>query len=239
MSSKKIHHYIKEMTHGKGFFIYYLLLSGGFFCLLILSIIIFPSDYSILDDTISTLGSRKSNPSGWILFISAMIYLSLMLVPFFLAVTLELGAINKYLAFFEFSFGIIACIGLIIIGIFQEETTTIKIHHIGAYLALGGFFLSSIFKWINLDKYIRGFPKKGKARTFMLFRAGLVLFVFAAGGLITQVVLDTTTNAISYSGYRDLPVIGKLLGFPFWEWMFFFLLIVEKTTTALIFSFGP
>lgn len=213
---------------------YFVIIAGFYWLMLLLANIFFPSSYTILDNSISTLGRQDHNPlPGWIFFSMGFWIMSLAILPYHLTVTRIAKKSNKVAAGFMLVFQVFASVGLFLIGTFQEGSEFNTLHNRAAYFGFGGFFLSAIFSWPTLGKQIRQSPEGLKQSLQRLFRIMIIITCIVAAGFVSQLVLDGL-GFVEYGGLDSIEFWGKFLGFPFWEWALMITIWIHSTVQAYV-----
>nr|MDO8087958.1 hypothetical protein [Candidatus Sigynarchaeum springense] len=206
----------------------------AFFICLLISLVMFPVEYSILEYSISTLGVTGQNPNGWYFFTAALFVAAIGLIPYYVILVKLLGSINKVLAVIMFILYVLTSAGLIMAGLFQEESAYRSLHLISAYIGFGGFFLAGIFTWILVGMMISRQEGK-KTRKIVPYLIAIASLSTGAALFIIHLVLDET-GIINFDG----DPYGPFIGFPFTEWLLVITIFVDKLLIGLIIaSFLP
>ncbi|MFX0103101.1 MAG: DUF998 domain-containing protein, partial [Candidatus Hodarchaeota archaeon] len=183
-----------------------------FFTFLLTAVALIPPPYVWMYESISTLGVTGENPQGWFFFTLAFLSLGVLLIPYFISLFKILKDKVKVVTVLMLIFGFISCAAMFVISIFQEIEEYRDLHHTAAIIALGGLFASAICSWFPLGKKIKEQAKR-KGLSNIILVIMIATFLFAAGGMITIVVLQETAG-LPYTT-PGVPIAG----FPFWEWM--------------------
>ena len=186
-----------------------------FFSFLLIAIALFPGPYVFWYESISTLGVAGENPLGWPFFTIAFLCLGGLLIPYFINLFRILRDKVKVVTVFMLIFAMLACAGMFVIAIFQEMGEYARLHYYASIIALGGVFASAICSWFPFAKKIKEQATR-KGLTYFLLAIMAVIFIIAASGMITIIVLQETTGL----GY--ITPGQPLMGFPFWEWTILF-----------------
>ncbi len=216
------------------FLVYFLGVIAAFFTFLLLARATFPRDYSILYESVSTLGVLGENPNGWYFFTVALWIAAIGLVPYYIILVKLLGSINKALAVIMLILYLLTSIGLFMAGLFQEESTFRSLHLLSAYIGFGGFFLAGIFTWILVGTKIARHDGK-RAMHVAAYVVAIVALSTGAALFITHLLLREA-DIVDFVGEPYSPYIG----FPFTEWLLVLTIFVDKLLIGLVIaSFLP
>jgi len=131
-------------------------------------------DYNLLGNTISTLGDRITNPKGWYYFSAALIVLGLGLMPSLAYLYSHFEMSNWVIM--SFVIEIIACIGLIIIAIYDQHT---RVHVITAFVMFILFIIGIIIIVII-------FTINGEIHNESIVAVILLLILYFGGSLLVK-----------------------------------------------------
>lgn len=206
-----------------------------FFGLLIIAIVFFPSNYSILTNYISDLGNHKLNPfPGWLFFSLAFWFFSLLYPPLFLYLHRRLVKIQPKKAKIGTFANSCSVLGMILLGIFPNQPETILMHSIAASLSFGGISLALTFYWLVIieDSIKRAlqYHHVGILMILVFITFVLTAISFFAIFQIYNDLFGTQLYIIQIFGTR----LFWLFKFPFWEWTLFIILAVQLFFIGLI-----
>ena len=185
-----------------------------FFYLIIIiaSICLYPEPYSIFNH-VSNLGSKSTNPNGYLLWNIGTVILGLLFIPhmiyihnYFISSSPKLGAINCII-------GIISSIGWSFVGIFREDFITA--HFITASIAFIGLLITLDLDLIILLKI------RSKFKNDIHFRYTLVHYILLNLIFIISIILPN----LDYF-FPDFSSNSPWLSYPPWEWLYFTLLLL-------------
>lgn len=185
-----------------------------FFYLIIIiaSICLYPEPYSIFNH-VSNLGSKSTNPNGYLLWNIGTVILGLLFIPhmiyihnYFISSSPKLGAINCII-------GIISSIGWSFVGIFREDFITA--HYITASIAFIGLLITLDLDLIILLKI------RSKFKNDIHFRYILVHYILLNLIFIISIILPN----LDYF-FPDFSSNSPWLSYPPWEWLYFTLLLL-------------
>nr|MDO8117210.1 hypothetical protein [Candidatus Sigynarchaeota archaeon] len=207
----------------KLFVAYFSSVIAVFFVFLGLSLALYPASFSILDDSVSTLGQSDQNPSGWVFFSIAMLFTSFSLIPVYEALYKKLHVINPPTSILIVLFYVITSVGIFMVGVFQEGGPFHSFHLYSAYFGFGGFFVSAVFTWFLLGKKIVMSSHHAKKHLLVAFCMQVTILSAGAAAFITNLVLSEM-DIINFGG----DPLGPYIGFPFTEWMLVFSIFIDK-----------
>lgn len=216
------------------FLVYFLGVIIAFFICVLIAIITFQGEFSILEYSISTLGVTVHNPNGWYFFTAALFVAAIGLIPYYIVLLKLFGSTNKALAIIMCILYLLTSVGLIMAGLFQEESDYRSLHLVSAYIGFGGFFLAGIFTWILVGMKLSG-QEGRKAPKVVAFIIAIASLSTGAALFIIHLVMHEI-DIINFDGEPISPFIG----FPFTEWLLVFTIFLDKLLIGLIIaSFLP
>ncbi|WP_371803479.1 DUF998 domain-containing protein [Candidatus Lokiarchaeum ossiferum] len=171
----------KASKKSQGIYLFGLL----FFCIIFftISIIIYPN-YSIFQESISSLGIPNENPDGYFYWSIGMMILGLLFIPHLLYFYRVLHPTAYKTSIISLILSIIASLGLVGVGFFPEDT--IYPHYTCATIAFLGYFSSFCCNLYILNKKIKDqepWPKKWQV--FLLyFQLFGIMFLFISAFII-------------------------------------------------------
>ncbi len=180
----------------------------------IISICLYPEPYSIFNH-VSNLGSKSTNPNGYLLWNIGTVILGLLLIPhmiyihkYFISSFPRLGVLNCV-------FGIISSIGWSLIGIFREDFITA--HFITASIAFIGLMITFNLDLIILVKNSSEFKNKVHFR-YILVHYILLNLIFLISVILPNLDFFFPDSLINFN--------SLWLSYPPWEWLFFIILLL-------------
>ena len=178
----------------------------------IISICLYPGSYSIFNH-VSNLGSKSTNPNGYLLWNIGTIILGLLFIPhmlyihnYFISSSPKLGVLNCI-------FGIISSIGWSLVGIFREDFITA--HFITASIAFIGLMIT-----FDLDLIII-LDTKSEFKNGVHFRYILVHYILLNLVFLISAILPNLDHF-----FPDISFDSPWLSYPPWEWLFFTILLL-------------
>lgn len=180
--------------------------------IIIVSICLYPEPYSIFNH-VSNLGSKSTNPNGYLLWNIGTVILGLLFIPhmiyihnYFISSSPKLGTINCII-------GIISSIGWSFVGIFREDFITA--HFITASIAFIGLLIT-----LDLDIIIL-LKNRSKFKNYIHFRYILVHYILLNLIFIISIILPNLEYFLP-----DFSSNSPWLSYPPWEWFYFTLLLL-------------
>ena len=178
----------------------------------IISICLYPEPYSIFNH-VSNLGSKSTNPNGYLLWNIGTVILGLLFIPhmlyihnYFISSYPKLGVMNCVL-------GIISSIGWSLVGIFREDFITP--HFITASIAFIGLLIT-----FDLDLIII-LNTKSKFNNKIHFRFILVHYILLNLIFLISIILPNLDHF-----FPDISINSPWLSYPPWEWFYFTILLL-------------
>ena len=201
-----------------------------YFIITIISICLYPQPYSIFNH-VSNLGSKSTNPNGYLLWNIGTVILGLLFIPHMIYIHNNFISLSPRLIVLNSAIGIISSIGWSLVGIFREDFITA--HFITASIAFIGLLITLDLNLIIIIKNKSEFNNKAH------FRIILVHYILLNLIFLISIILPNLDFFFS-----DISLNSPWLTYPPWEWFYFtiillllvnlFLLIpkkTEKTTT--------
>ena len=180
--------------------------------IIIVSICLYPEPYSIFNH-VSNLGSKSTNPNGYLLWNIGTVILGLLFIPhmiyihnYFISSSPKLGAINCII-------GIISSIGWSFVGIFREDFITA--HFITASVAFIGLLIT-----LDLDLIII-LDIKSEFKNKVHFRYILVHYILLNLIFLISAILPNLDHF-----FPDISLNSPWLSYPPWEWFYFTILLL-------------
>jgi len=178
----------------------------------IISICLYPEPYSIFNH-VSNLGSKSTNPNGYLLWNIGTVILGLLFIPhmlyihnYFISSFPKLGVMNCVL-------GIISSIGWSLVGIFREDFITA--HFITASIAFIGLLIT-----FDLDLIIV-LNTKSKFNNKFHFRFILVHYILLNLIFLISIILPNLDHF-----FPEISINSPWLSYPPWEWFYFTILLL-------------
>ncbi len=193
--------------------------------------------YSIMTHTISFLGSwiEKRNPKGWKIFTLGMIITGLMFIPLFAYIFSHTLLIFEWGAYIGLIFGIVASIGLMLIGIVPDNENLEmykgiswgKAHDTIAVISVVSFAITIL--WSGIMILVNNFSQKIEIHASIHLGYVITILVISVG-VYYQIrwakmcKKDHTLDSFPGEGIHS---------FPLWEWILFGLLLLMTYWIAL------
>ncbi len=172
----------------------------------IYAILAYPTTYSFLRRSVSSLGNRYKNPDGHIIWSIGMCFAGIFLIPYVLFLYRKFRPIARITSIVSTSILILSCIGIFGVGIFSEDTGWI--HYVFALIA---FFLSFVGFSFNMYIFIKSYKdKRGWPKIWQIVMLYLITDLIMLGFL-------TAFSMYWIYVFWDLFWFNPLL--PLWEWL--------------------
>ncbi len=193
---------------------YLILVYAIFIGLILVSVSLYPGDYSFLTNAVSNLGDPLLNPfPGWLFFSVALWSFGFLAMPIFLYQFRRLLACQRHFAILFIVLSSIACAGSVGVGFFTEVYATFGAHVVCAVMVFGGLFFAAIVSWVPcLAGAVRSQPRPVR-------NARLAI-------TIVQMIVVATTATVTGTVFAQEEIHGIVgvgfLSITFWEWMLLF-----------------
>ena len=176
----------------------------------------FPQKFSYFQHSISSAGSPVENPKGHKVFRAGVIIVGIAKIPDFVFIYSRLFNVSEIGSNFFLCLGIIATISFSFVGLIPE--TNKKPHYLFAQISFFGYFLTVniiLFLWYSV-------PNSSQLMVILFHFLFNISFIF-----MLIVFLKNGKKKVD-----NLP--SKYLSFPFWEWIFFLMIVVFISTVIFI-----
>jgi len=183
-----------------------------YFIIIIISICLYPEPYSIFNH-VSNLGSKSTNPNGYLLWNIGTFILGLLFIPHMLFIHNYFISLSPRLGILNCVFGIISSIGWSLVGIFREDFITA--HFITASIAFIGLLIT-----LNLDLIII-LNNKSEFKNKIHFKFVLIHYILLNLIFLISVILPN----LDYF-FPEISFGSIWLSYPPWEWLYFTILLL-------------
>jgi len=190
----------------------------------IFAILKYPTTYSFLRRSVSSLGNRYKSPDGYIMWSIGMCFAGIFLIPYVLFLFRKFRPIARITSIVSTSILIPSCIGFFGVGIFSEDTGWI--HYVFASLAFFGFFVGFSFNMYILIKSYkdkRGWPKIWQI-VILYFIIDFIMLGFLYA--FTMYWLYVFWDIFWFNPY--LPLWEWLLSFSYFFYFIFLLFVIKE-----------
>nr|MDO8110120.1 DUF998 domain-containing protein [Candidatus Sigynarchaeota archaeon] len=169
--------------------------------------LLFPGTYSLTTNTISDLGNPVLNPTGYLCFSIAFIYLAFMMIPFYQFIHKRLQPIGKILSRIALIINMVGSCGFIALALFPNTAATLRVHLPAAIVSFGGLVFGGLLYWVIIVK--DAIVKTGTKRVIPI-----------AGALTNIVVGVAVIQLMDISTFTIKNAPATFIA-P-WEWTLFF-----------------
>ena len=170
---------------------------------------VYPSEYSLLYNHVSNLGSPLKNPTGAWLWNITVVFMGIALIPvaFFLIGSFSISLQTRILERSALISILVACTGFLGVGFFPDDLGSI--HVVFGTCTFFGFIFALNFLY-SLILWERKFHGKWRLSIFFL---GILFFILNFNFLTALFIPIIATSL------HLIPPIPPWFQFPLWEWV--------------------
>ena len=175
---------------------------------ILVSYLKFPTRYSLLTNSVSSLGNQIKNPEGSYIWRLSFILAGIFIIPVLGYVYHALQPIANITSKMYWISAVLASLGVIGVGVFPENKDAV--HYIFAFLAFFGFMYAYCCNIYTFAKISKSKPKRYSIIPVIIT---FLILIISMTGFLTSLIL------FSLWLYQDLFIINPHL--PLWEWIVF------------------